>query len=238
MATSILSLITSACRRTNLPVPSSLVTSPTDAALQYLENFYQVGEDLLSRGPWPQLKKTHTFTTTATDEYALPSDFWTFSLDTQWDTTNHWKLRPQTDAGFNEELYWFGPSSNRTSFRIFGSSATGAKKPFIINPVNSGLDFSFDYISNSYIYDATGATAKSTVSVDTDITVFPDTLIIAGWRYYWLDKKGQDTTATYDLYERLIARTMSKDFGPLKSSRSPRFDEERFFNTTDGDWNV
>ena len=238
MATSVKDLINSAARRTNLPVASSFVTTPTDFALQYLECFYETCEDMLSRGSWSVLKKNHSFTTDSNDEYALPSDFWTFVLDTQWDTTNQWKLKLETDASFTEEKYWFGPSSTRTSFRIFGSKDATPKKPFEMYPVASGLVFSFDYISSLYLADTTGATRKETITVDTDICLFPDMTVKAGWKYFWLKKKGQDTSLAFDLYERLIARTMHKDIGPVISQRTPHDGDERFFNTDEGNWNV
>lgn len=238
MASSVKDLINSAARRANLPIASSFVTTPTDSALQYLENFYEVCEDLLSRGAWSCLKKNHQFTTTNTDEYAFPSDYWTPIIDTQWDTTNQWKLKLVTDAGFTEELYWFGPSSTRTSFRIFGSPLADPKKPINIDPIETGLVFSFDYISNLFLVNSTGATRKELVTADTDLCLFPEMTVKAGWKYFWLKKKGQDTSLAEALYERLIARTMHKDTGPVISSRSPNPEEDRFFNTQEGNWNV
>lgn len=235
---SILANIQSAARRTGLAAPSTLVTSPKDYELQYLENFYKLCEDLLSRGSWPQLKKTHTFTTTTADEYAFPSDFWTFVLDSQWDVDNRWPLKLITDGQFNSELYWFTPSLNRTMFRIFGSAKTSPKKPLQITPVQSGLDFSLDYISSLFIYDSTGTTGKESVSSDSDICVFPDILIKAGWRYHWLDSKGQDTGAAELLFERLVSRTMFATVGPTVSSRGLVADENTIINTPEGSWNV
>jgi len=235
---SILANIQAAARRTGLPTPNTLVTSPKDYELQYLEIFYALCEDLLSRGSWPQLKKTHNFTTTATDEYAFPADFWTFCLDTQWDKSNRWPLKQLTDGEFTSELYWYSPSVNRTMFRIFGSSLTGTKKPIKITPEQTGLDFAFDYISSTYIYDTTGANGKSAVTVDTDITVFPDLLIKAGWRFHWLDSKGQDTAEAKDLYERLISRSMFATAGPFVSSRGQVPEESVIINTKEGDWSV
>jgi hypothetical protein len=236
---SVLSVITSAARRSNLPIPTSLVTTPKDFEYQYLENFYQLCEDLLSRGAWACLKKTHTFTTTTDTEYALPSDFWTFCAGTQWDRTNYWPLTgPITDKAFNEEKYWFGPSSTKTSFRIFGSKDATPKKPLVIEPAETGLSLGFDYISSQYIADATGATRKDTITVDTDICLFPEVVLKAGFRFFWLAKKGQDTMQAEALYERLIARTMFKDVGPVISSRSPHPEESIVFNTDEGDWSV
>lgn len=238
MPASVLDIIKSSCRRTGLGLPTSLTTTPKDFELQYLETFYQVCEDLLSRGAWACLKKTHSFTTTTDSEYALPSDFWTFVVGTQWDTTNSWLLNgPLTDKAFNEEKYWFGPSTTSTSFRIFGSKDATPKKPLVIEPVASGLVFKFDYISSLYLADSTGATRKDTITADTDICLFPEMAIKAGFRYFWLDKKGQDVSLAKSAYENIISRTMFKDVGPVISSRTPH-ENEVFFNIPEGDWNV
>jgi hypothetical protein len=184
------------------------------------------------------LKKTHTFTTTTDAEYALPSDFWTFVVDTAWDTTNSWKLRGSfTDSEFNNEAYWYGPSTTRTSFRIFGSPIATPKKPFKLQPIKTGIVMSFDYISSQYICNSTGATRQDTISADTDLCLFPEVTLKAGFRYFWLDKKGQDTLEAKELYERLIARTMSKDMGPVISSRTPHEETSRI-NTDEGNWSV
>ena len=239
MGASILSLVTAAARRNSLPVPVSLVTTPTEAAKQYLEIFYETGEDLRNRGPWPELKKTHSFVTTSATEYALPSDFRTFGVDTAWDQTNRWPLKgPLSDSQFSSDKIWFASITSGTSYRIFGSPEVGAKKPFQMWPAQTGLTFSFDYISNSYIYDTTGVTAKSTVTADTDICVFPDELVKLGWRYHWLKSKGQDFAQLEFEYEKAISSLFSKLVGPVVSYRNGAPLLAPWPNTAEGGWNV
>ena len=239
MATSILSLVTSAARRTSLPVPTTLVTTPKEFEKQYLEVFYETGEDLRNRGSWPELKRTYTFTTTSATEYALPSDFRTFAVDTAWDQTNRWPLKgPLSDSQFSSDKIWYASITSGTSYRIFGSPIVGDKKPFQMWPAATGLDFSYDYISNSFIYDTTGATAKSTMTVDTDICVFPDELIKLGWRYHWLKNKGQDFAQLEYEYERSISALFGKLVGPVVSYRNGAPLLAPWPNTAEGGWNV
>ena len=237
--TSVLDLIKSACRRSAQTVPTTLVTSPSDFELQYLEVFYELAEDLLSRGLWPQLKKTHTFTTTSADTYAFPTDYYAACVDTAWDTTNQWPLKgPVTDSEFARQTYWFGPTYTKTTFRIFSGPLTGDKKPFQMVPVAADLDFAFDYISNLFIYDSTGATGKALVTADTDICVFPEETIKVGWPHFWYKSRGQDNSKAEAQYEKMISRTIFRLVGPVISSRTPHGDTLVPFNTAEGGWNV
>jgi len=236
---SVLDLIKSACRRSGQTVPTTLVTSPSDFELQYLEVFVELCEDLLSRGMWPQLKKSYSFTTTSADEYAFPTDYYTPCVDTHWDQTNHWPLKgPVTDGEFAKQTYWFGPTYTKTTFRVFGGQYSGVKKPFQMVPVASGLTFGFDYISNLYIYDSTGATGKAAVTVDTDICLFPDEIIKAGWPHFWYKSRGQDNSKAELHYERMLSRTIFRLVGPAISSRTPHSEDLVPFNTAEGGWDV
>ena len=68
--TTALALIQQACYEANLPsVPTTLLSLTDPTQLQYLNLFYGICQELRGKKYWPQLKKTHTFTSNITTIY-------------------------------------------------------------------------------------------------------------------------------------------------------------------------
>ena len=169
--TTALALIQQACYEANLPsAPTTLLSLTDPTQLQYLNLFYGICQELRGKKYWPQLKKTHTFTSVANATgYQLPQDFFAAIPITHWDQTNHWEmLGPMDDTGWNTVLYGLTTLENRTVYRIFGpdmnpNSTTGQFKVWPTTaPANHTL--SFDYIMSSFLYPAnwTATTAYTT----------------------------------------------------------------------------
>jgi hypothetical protein len=239
MGQTALGLIQSFCYKSNLSAiaPTTLL-SPTDpSTLQLIHLFYEVGRDLVSRKCWPQLKRTHTFTTSNGDPaYALPSDYYCSLLDTAWDTTNRWKLRgPQTDSGFNNLLWGYAPISTWSSYRIFGREGSDQ---FQVTPTPgaSPINMQFDYISSSWINNA--GTWGTTVTSDSATVAFDDDLMLLGLSVNWPDNKGLQYDRYLVQYEKLISKANARWNGSFKTMLSPDMRAWLYPNVAEGSWNI
>ncbi len=236
MGQTALQLLQSFCYKSNLSanVPTSLLAQTDPAILQLIHLFYEVGRDLVSRKCWPQLKRTHTFTTSGVDDYALPSDFYCSLLDTAWDTTNRWKLRgPQTDAGYQNLKWGYAPISTWSSYRIFGRDTTSQ---FQVVPTPGVVNMQFDYVSNAWILNPP-TTWGTTITLDTATVAFDDDLMLLGLSAKWMMNKGLDASQYQADYEKLISLANARWNGSFKTMLSPS-DRGWFLNLEEGNWNI
>lgn len=152
--------------------------------------------------------------------YDLPSD-WNYQINgTEWDQTNHWRLRgPQTPQRWAFEKSGIVATGPRIMFRIFDNK-------FQIFPLAvSESTLTFQYQSTSWIL-ATGASVptKSAFTVDTDTTIFRDRLMIDGVKYMFIDQKGLESGSLMRKYERTLARAKAQDHAAPELSLSRRRD--------------
>lgn len=215
-------------------VPVSSVSGTDVSTLQLNQLLKEVGRDLVSRKCWPQLKRTHTFTTVAgTENYALPSDYYCSVLDTAWDTTNRWKLRgPQTDSAFNNLLWGYAPISTWSSYRIFGRDTT-AQFQLVPTPAEA-IDMQFDYVSNAWIN--TAGSWSNTTMVDTSTFAFDDDLLLIGLSVVWPDNKGLTYERYQAQYEKLISNAVARWNGSFKTMLSPENNAWLYPNIAEGSW--
>lgn len=237
MGMTALQIIQSFCYKSNISanVPTSLLAQTDPAILQLIHLFYEVGRDLVSRKCWPQLKRTHTFTTDGVSaDYALPTDYESSLLDTAWDTTNRWKLRgPQTDAGYQNLKWGYAPISTWSSYRIFGRDTTAQ---FQVVPTPGVVDMQFDYVSNAWINNA--GTWGTEITSDSATVAFDDELMLNGLSVRWLANKGLDFGLYEKAYESSISTANSRWNGSFKTMLSPS-DRGWFYpNIEEGGWNV
>src|SRR2546430_9519036 len=126
--------------------------------------------------------------TFAKQDYALPSDYNRILGDTDWDRTNHW---PNPGAKTSQEWAAIQGSgiaiAPRNRFRIYNNNLRLVPAP------TTATNMSFEYVSNYWVI-ATGGTAatKATFTVDTDTCIYPDDLMMAGLKYYFLKAKKLD----------------------------------------------
>lgn len=238
MGQTALALIQSFCYKSNLSanVPSTLLNQTDPAILQLIHLFYEVGRDLVSRKCWPQLKRTHEFTTVdGTADYALPSDYYCSLLDTAWDTTNRWKLRgPQTDAGYQNLKWGYAPISTWSSYRIFGRDSTSQFQ--LLPTPGDAFDMQFDYVSNAWINNA--GTWGTTITSDSATVAFDDDLMLLGLSARWDFNKGLDNSQYLVAYEKLISAANARWNGSFKTMLSPDMRSWIYPNVQDGGWQI
>ena len=155
--------------------------------------------------------------TFAKQDYAMPTDFDRMISDTNWDRTNHWRnLGTKT----SQEWQWLqggiisvGP---RERYRIYNNRLR------IFQALTSIYTFAFEYVSNYWVMSA-AATAgdKGAYTLDTDTTVFPDDLMLAGLKFYFLKAKKLDYAIELGEFTRALSYTKAQDVPVPAQSLAP-----------------
>lgn len=155
--------------------------------------------------------------TFAKQDYALPSGYDRMISDTNWDRTDHWR---NLGTKSSQEWQWLqggvisiGP---RERYRIYNN------KLRIFSALTSIYNFSFEYVSNFWVC-ATGSTtgSKAAFTVDSDISVFPDDLMLAGLKMYFLKAKKLDYGAELEEFSRTLSACKAQDVPIPAMSMSP-----------------
>jgi hypothetical protein len=155
--------------------------------------------------------------TFAKQDYAMPTDFDRMISDTNWDRTNHWRnLGTKT----SQEWQWLqggiisvGP---RERYRIYNNRLR------IFQALTSIYTFAFEYVSNYWVMSS-GATQgdKGAYSVDTDTAIFPDDLMLAGLKFYFLKAKKLDYAIELGEFTRALSYTKAQDVPVPAQSLAP-----------------
>ena len=155
--------------------------------------------------------------TFAKQDYAMPTDFDRMISDTNWDRTNHWRnLGTKT----SQEWQWLqggiisvGP---RERYRVYNNRLR------IFQALTSIYTFAFEYVSNYWVMSS-GATQgdKGAYSVDTDTAVFPDDLMLAGLKFYFLKAKKLDYAVELGEFMRALSYTKAQDVPVPAQSLAP-----------------
>jgi hypothetical protein len=138
---------------------------------------------------WQQLTKISTLSLTSSQTYPLPSDFLSFTPDTMYQQGRF----DSVDLPTEPEVWALLTSvasvaSLPVRARIYGGQL------HILNP-QSGATITYEYNSNAPITDATGATAKTQFTADTDIWLLDDRMFQLELKWRFKKEKGLDFTA-------------------------------------------
>jgi len=155
-----------------------------------------------------------TFTFSQT-KYPLPNDFETITDNTHWDKTKHWQMLGPEDA---QQWQWlksgYISTGPRIRWRILGD------KFQIWPPYNTQEYLGFEYRSKGWARSAAGA-VKNSFTLDTDTTIFDDTVLVLGTKLKYFQIKGFDTTALQADYFRYLNVAKANDKGSATLSFAP-----------------
>ena len=155
-----------------------------------------------------------TFTFSQT-KYPLPNDFETITDNTHWDKTKHWQMLGPEDA---QQWQWlksgYISTGPRIRWRILGD------KFQIWPPYNTQEYLGFEYRSKGWARSAAGA-VKNSFTVDTDTTIFDDTVMVLGTKLKYFQIKGFDTTSLQQDYFRYLNVAKANDKGSATLSFAP-----------------
>ena len=145
--------------------------------------------------------------TFAKQDYDLPSGYDRMISDTNWDRTDHWRnLGPKSSQDWQflqGGIISIGP---RERYRIYNN------KFRIFQALTTVYNFSFEYVSNYWVC-ATGSDqgSKSAYTADTDTSIFPDDLMLAGLKFYFLKAKKLDYAIELGEFMRALSYCKAQD---------------------------
>lgn len=224
---------------TSIPSTSSLavgnVVTGTDAGLVPYVEILTVDSSTQVTLTSPVTTSTAAVSMTfAKQDYSMPADFNRLVSDTNWDRTNH---RRNLGSKTSQEWQWLqgGAISAGTSerYRIYNN------KLRIFAALTTVSTFSFEYVSNYWII-ATGGSAgsKEAFTLDSDTCVFPDELMSAGLKMYFLRAKKLDYTAEFEDFSRTASSCKAQDV-PIPAQSLAPVNAEPFigpWSIQDGNW--
>jgi len=145
--------------------------------------------------------------TFAKQDYDLPGGYDRMISDTNWDRTDHWRnLGPKSSQDWQflqGGIISIGP---RERYRIYNN------KFRIFQALTTVYNFSFEYVSNYWVC-ATGSDqgSKSAYTADTDTSIFPDDLMLAGLKFYFLKAKKLDYSIELGEFMRALSYCKAQD---------------------------
>ena len=166
----------------------------------------------------PVTTSTASFSMTfAKQDYDLPSGYDRMISDTNWDRTDHWRnlgTKSSQDWQFLQGgIISIGP---RERYRIYNN------KFRIFQALTTVYNFSFEYVSNYWICAAgSDQGSKSTYTADTDTSIFPDDLMLAGLKFYFLKAKKLDFTVELGEFTRSLSYCKAQDVPVSAMSLAP-----------------
>src|SRR5206468_2988508 len=200
------------CRRTNVPVPTTVYGTTDPQVLQMMALLEEEGTDLSKRGPWEGITFEATLTTVATASQGAMTTIATNGFryiknNTIWDRTNKLPVIGPMDSPewqAIQALTWTGP---RYRYRIRGGNLLVTPTP------TAGYTWAFEYASKNWVLAVDGTTYKQYFTADTDTILLPDDLVLMGLRWRWKKEKGLEYAEQFRTYEMQVKDELGRDGG-------------------------
>ena len=194
MRQNLLTIVQSFARRTNLPVPGSVVGTPAAEVRQIVALLEEVGEELTSRFNWPDLQRKAEWTSVATSSQGSIFDLTGEDFE---------RIVPGTFYNETERTSFVGPiplpewqayaaGVNPSPNNIF----TITDDELFLWPTPTAGDTLSLYWQTAFWISAPDisvgplAATKAAFESDEDLPVFDATLMKLGLRYKWKYEKG------------------------------------------------
>jgi hypothetical protein len=126
-------------------------------------------------------------------------------------------LGPETPQQWQWLKSGFISTGPRVRYRMLASELQ------IWPPLGSNHLLGLEYITSSWVATAAGSQpTKAAFSLDTDVCVFSDRLMVLGLKLKYFEAKGFDTTALYRDYKNQLDIAKANDHGSPTLSFAPR----------------
>lgn len=216
-----LQIVQEACAGLGLAQPNTAVSSTDFQIIQMLSLLNEEGSKLARRYEWQALTNEATFTTlaaasqgTLTSIIGSSSNFRKVVDETIWNRTTGTIVLGPLGAEIWQGRLAVTTAGPYSEYRIRGSQ-------LLFDPVpTAGESCYFEYVSYNWATLADGTGPKSRLTLDDDLPLFDDEVLLAGLRWRWRSSKGLDFQQDFDDYEEMVQGLMDND----KTARRIRLD--------------
>ena len=202
----LLTIVKEHCRRTGLSVPLIVAASQDEQLLQIMGLLNETLDDLVTRRQWTELQREKVFLSVAGENQG--------SLETLADGGFQWIIN-DTIFDRTRRLPVFGPRGAEYWQQVKAMPFTGPYYQYrlqggelhILPEMPAGHTMAFEYVSTWSVIDAVNIAQpyKLWFTKDTDTTVFPERLLLAGLRWAWKREKGLRYSEDFRTYEAQVA---------------------------------
>lgn len=179
------------------PTPADPAGSTDPAVAQMVQSVNLAGTDLLSMYDWQELTKTHNISISADTPgqsekaFDLPDDFYEFTDQTQWNSTNRWPaIGPISPQMWQSLLIRLTLPTLSFYWQVRGN------KIYILAPPTDAQTLTFFYQSVAWVQDQDNSTLyKNRATKNGDVIVLDPYVVTLLTRVKWLEMKGFDSGA-------------------------------------------
>ena len=183
----LLSIVQDVTSEVGINTPTTVINNTDPEVEKLLRLLNKAGTSLMKEVAWEALRKELTFTSVGTEVQTsiLPSDFDRIVPETFWDRTDkNLIVGPVTSVEWTSLKANNYADTSRRRYALRGGTV-------IIQPtMPAGNTLAFEYVSNEWVTDTTGATGKTAFAVDTDIGVLDEELLTRALKYMFLEGEG------------------------------------------------
>lgn len=224
----VLSIIQRFAYAVGIPSPSTAYANQSDDVQQMVELLNQEGRALSRRHKWQNLTFEASFTTLAVESQGTLASIIGATQELR-------GIVNETIYNRDTALPIFGPLSNRQWQQNKALTLTGPYPQYRIRgntlrfypSPTAGQTCYFEYISNCWCTDSTGAVYRRNVAADADLLLLDDEIMLAGLEWRWLRKKGLSYAEEFATYEALVADAMRRD-GSQRTIMMDESNDRRF----------
>lgn len=204
----LLSVAQTVAKEAGFASPGSVIGNSDDTAVLLLAMINRSGK-LLARRAWQVLQKEYTFSLVVSQAaYDFPADYGWFQDYTFWDRDNFWQLRGSLNAqqwqGYKSGIQSTTP---RQRFRV-------KQGQIYIDPTPTDTDACvIEYVSKYWVAVTAAATVgvKTEFTIDTDVSIIPESLIEMDSLWRFLNRKGLAYAEEKDQADRHFAELFGND---------------------------
>jgi len=233
-----MSLLTSCnqvLRETGFPDVTTVVGNGNQAVRALLAQAQRQGKQMAKKR-WSILTKRTTFTTVSSAEaYALPTDFYKFVDETQWNTSDNW---PQVGPLSEED--WQDNKSGQISITVndrWHIRADGNSNRFFIDPVpTTAENVSFFYVTDTWCR-AAGGQRQNEFKKDDDVILLDTDVFELGLKWRFLRAQQREYRDEQAEYIREEKKAYAVDGGMKDLRITPVRAEDFLFRANVGETN-